>query len=376
MAEERPGGEAKEAPTAKRLDDARKKGDRLTARELGAALSGVAGTIWLLAFAAPLASSLQRIAAAAFATPADGPGADLGRWLIGTLGALLWPMGALLAMVLVAAIMGQTLTGGIGVSLEPLKPQFGKLNPLKGLKRIFGTKGLVELVKALAKAGLLLGGAAMMLLGAVPVLVGLSATDLPSALQTLVSLAGKLLMLLSAGLVLIAAIDLPWQWWQWRKKLRMNRQELRDEHKQSEGSPELKGAMRRAARAMLKSGNRAAMAEATVVLTNPTHFAVALRYRPDQDAAPVLLRRGRGLMAEVIRELAKEEGVMILSYPSVARALYFTGREGMMIRPDLYGAVAVILAFVLRAGAELGQTPPEAEAPEGARFDELGRAVD
>lgn len=179
-----------------------------------------------------------------------------------------------------------------------------------------------------------------------------------------------------AGLKRIAAIDLPVQLFQWLKKLRMSKQDIRDEHKQQEGSPEMKAAIRRAAREAIRRSNRTAMAEATVVLTNPTHFAVALRYRPDADPAPAIVARGRGVVAEVIREMAAAQNTPILSYPSVARALYFTGKVGQFVRPDLYAAVATILAFVLRMGAQSwqgGGEPPAAEAPPSAWFDETGR---
>jgi flagellar biosynthetic protein FlhB len=178
---------------------------------------------------------------------------------------------------------------------------------------------------------------------------------------------------LSAGLVLIAGADLPLQLFQWLKKLRMSRQDVKEEYRQQEGAPEVRAALRRAARDALKRSSRAALADATVVLTNPSHFAVALRYRPETDPAPTIVARGRGMVAEVIRELAAEARTPVLSYPSVARALYFTGKVGAQIRPDLYAAVATILAFVLRVGG--AATPPPAEAPPSAWYDESGRRI-
>jgi flagellar biosynthetic protein FlhB len=158
-------------------------------------------------------------------------------------------------------------------------------------------------------------------------------------------------------------------------RLRMSKQEVRDEHKQTEGSPELKGAIRRRQHEVLRGSARSAVAEATVILTNPTHFAVALRYRPGEDAAPVVVARGRGATAEAIRELAKESTVPILSYPQLARALYFTTRTGHVIREDLYMSVAAVLAFVFNLDAALasGGAQPPVDVPAGARFDEKGR---
>lgn len=383
MAEQRDGGEATEAATPKRKEDARQKGDRLVARELATAMVGVSGALWAMLFAGGLADALEHAAIGLFGFDPAGLGGDHPlRELLSALRALLWPLLALLAFVMLGVISGQALSGGIGFSLQPLQPKLSKMNPAKGFARMFGPKGWVELLKALAKAGLLIGLSAWMLLGSAPVLLNLSAMPLGAALSALASVALKLLLLLMLGLALVAGADLPWQLFQWLKKLRMNRRELKDELKQQDGNPEVKYALRARARQMLRNANRGAMAEATVVLTNPTHFAVALRYRPEEDAAPVILMRGRGMMAEVIRELAAERQVMILSYPSVARALYFTGRVGAMIRPDLYAAVATIIAFVLRveaehrAGLESPAEPPPAEAPPGARFDPDGRPED
>ena len=155
----------------------------------------------------------------------------------------------------------------------------------------------------------------------------------------------------------------------------MSKQDVKDENKQTEGSPELKGAIRRRQMETARRSARSAVAEASVVLTNPTHFAIALRYRPAEDAAPVVVARGRGATADAIRALAAEHKVPMLSYPQLARALYFTTRAGQLIREDLYIAVATILAFVFnidRAMAE-GRTQPVVEVPGEVRFDENGK---
>jgi flagellar biosynthetic protein FlhB len=155
----------------------------------------------------------------------------------------------------------------------------------------------------------------------------------------------------------------------------MTKQEVKDEHKQTEGSPEMRAAQRRRQAEVLRGSARTAVTEATVVLTNPTHFAVALRYRPGYDAAPIVVARGRGATAEAIRDLARESEVPVLSYPQLARAIYFTARAGQVIREDLYIAVATILAFVFnldRAMAE-GVSQPSVEVPPEARFNEEGR---
>lgn len=372
MAEEKPADERTEAPTQRRKEQAREKGDRLASRDLATATAGVAGALWLWAWGTDLGAGLagqmrsglqlDRADLLAFAPVERG---------LGLLTGLFLPLAVLGALVLLAAALGQGATGGLGFTPGLLAPKAERVNPLAGLKRLFGSRGLIELVKALAKAALLLGLSFLILRRNLPVIAGLSAMPLDAAIGSAASLALGLLLWLSLGLAVIAGADLPLQIFQWIRKLRMTREDLKEEYKQQEGSPEVRAALRRAARDALKRNSRAAMADATVVLTNPTHFAVALRYRPELDSAPAIVARGRGLVAEVIRELAAEQGVPVLSYPSVARAIYFTGRVGGLVRPDLYAAVATILAFVLRVGAE-GDAPP-AEAPPSAFYDENGR---
>lgn len=374
MAEEKPADERTEAATPRRKEQAREKGDRLASRELATAMSGLAGVLWLWGWGAEL---LGRLATTL------GTGLTLGRREladfqplergVGLLLALGPPLALLGALALLAAVLGQGATGGLGFTPGLLAPKAERLNPLAGLKRLFGSQGLVELLKALIKAALLLGLTWLLFARNLPRIAGLSALPLDAAGRAAAGLALDLLLWLSAGLLLIAAADLPLQIVRWLKRLRMTKQDVKDEYKQQEGSPEVRAALRRAARDALKRSSRAALADATVVLTNPTHFAVALRYRPETDVAPLILARGRGLVAEVIRELAAEAGTPVLSYPSVARAIYFTGRVGGLVRPDLYAAVATILAFVLRVGGQGVQ--PDVEAPASARYDESGRRV-
>ncbi len=374
MAESQTGQERTEAPTERRRRDARQKGDRLFSRELGNAMSAVAGALWLMLFAGDLAAAFRIGAARLFAMPAGEAEASSMIELARLFAAPLVPPLAALAVAVAAAVLaGQALTGGISLAPNLLVPKAERLNPLKGLARMFGRRGLVELAKALAKACLIIGLGGWILWSGIFELAALSAMPLEQGLAAAMSRGLLLFASLALGLVVIAAGDLPIQFVQWIGRLRMTRQELKDELKETEGRPEVKAAQRRAAREMMRRSNRAAVAAATVVVTNPTHFAVALRYRPETDPAPVILAKGRGLLAEVIREIARAEGVMTLSYPSVARALYYTGRIGATIREDLFPAVAIILAFVMRFEPGQRQRPPEVEAPASARYDEEGR---
>ncbi len=374
---EPPADEKTEAPTPRRRERAREDGDRLQSRDLATALSALAGAGWLWLAGPDLWAGVQAAAAAGFRIePADLVAMRPGERLLQLLGPLAVPLLVLGIASIVAAAAGQALTGGLGFTPKALAPKPGRLNPAKGLGRMFGRRGLVELLKALAKAVVLVGLSALLLWQWRGDLAGLAAQPLPAATARAAGLGLWLFAALVAGLVLIAAADVPIQILDWLKRLRMTRTEVKDEMKQQEGRPEVKAERRRLARQLARRTTGAALAQASVVLTNPTHYAVALRYRPEQDAVPVVLARGRGLLAEVIRELAGEARVPVLRYPSVARALYFTGRVGEAIRPDLYGAVATILAFVLRArdGLAAGEPPP-AEAPPTALFDEAGRQV-
>lgn len=368
-------GEKTEAPTQRRREQAHEKGDRLASRELATAMAGIAGALWLSQYGADLALGLKAMLAASLSFDrADILAFDPVRELWKLLGPLALALAALALMALIATVLGQAITGGLSLNLSLLTPKFGKLSPAKGLARMFGPQGFVELLKALAKAAVLMGLAGWLIHASLPLLTTLSAMPLETAMQAVGSKSVSLIVWLTGGLALIAAIDLPIQLRRFLQRLRMTKQEVKDEVKQQEGSVEVKHAIRRMARDGLKRASRTAMADATVVLTNPTHFAVALRYRPEVDAAPVIVARGRGLIAEVIRELAAERQVPVLSYPSVARAIYFTGRVNTVIRADLYAAVATILAFVLRVGGPNGDQP-EAEAPSGAMFDENGKQV-
>jgi flagellar biosynthetic protein FlhB len=183
------------------------------------------------------------------------------------------------------------------------------------------------------------------------------------------------ILVMALALAAIALIDVPAQYFQRYARLRMSKQEVKEEHKHTEGSPELKAHVRRRQQEVLRGSARTAVAEATVVLVNPTHFAVALRYRPGEDAAPIVVARGRGATAEAIRTLATESAVPLLSYPQLARAIYFTARTGQVIREDLYMAVATVLAFVfnLDAAVKASGVPPAVDVPAGVRFDERGR---
>jgi len=375
MAEETP-GEKTFAPTQKRREDAAKNGDVLRSRELATLAATGTGALALWAFGAWISEGLAAIARAGFVfdrRALDGftPGMAMGDAMF----AALPPVLALGAIVALLTTVSQLLLGQDGrwiVGNAGFKAR--RINPLSGFKRILGTQGLIELGKGLVKLALLGGIAWMWAKDRVPELLALGTLPLEAqvarALDAFVSLTGTLLI----GLLVIAAIDYPLQRFQRDKRLKMSLQEMRDENKQSEGSPEMKSARRQRQRDLARGGVAKAMKEAQFVIVNPLHFAVALTYDPARAPAPLLLAKGRGETALAMREIAAEEGLPVLEYPQLARAVYFTTRPNQMVREELYVALASLVAFVM--ALKRGQRPrrPVVDVPQGLRFDGDGRA--
>lgn len=364
-----------EAPTPKRRREAAENGDVLQSRELGTALVILVGAAWIALAGPMLMSSLQNMLTGGLSfSQADVSGFDPGQAILRLLGAVALPVLILFALTMVAAVAAPAVLGSLGFRTSAFAFKGNKLNPLSGFKRMFGLQGLIELVKSIAKVALLGGVGAWLIFSQTRNIVGLSAQDINPALANVGHVFTVTILVMAGLLALIALIDVPAQLFQRMRRLRMTKQEIKDEHKQTEGSPELKGALRRRQLETARNSARKAMAEATMVLTNPTHFAVALRYRPEIDAAPVVVAKGRGATAEAIRELAGEHNVPMLSYPQLTRALYYTSRPGQIIREDLYMAVATILAFVFNLEQALasGQQQPDIEVPTAMRFDTSG----
>lgn len=370
--------EKTEAPTAKRQKDAEEKGDVLQSRELGTALVMIVGAAWI-AMAGPWTiGSLRRMLANGLSFDAG----SLERFdplsaFLSLVVTVALPLVVLLGLTLAAAIAAPALLGSLGFRWSAIGFKANKLNPAAGLKRMFGTQGLIELGKALLKILVLGAVGYWLLMDQIASIVTLGRQDLRTALDKLGSSFTFAVLVMTMALAIVAGADIPAQIFQRAKRLRMSKQEIKEEGKQTEGSPELKAAIRSKQMQAAKGSARKAVIDSTVVLTNPTHFAVALRYRPGFDVAPVVLARGRGATAQAIRELATENAVPLLSYPQLARAIYYTSRSGQMIREDLFIAVAAILAFVFnldRAMAE-GIVQPDVDVPAGARFDEEGRKI-
>jgi len=367
-------GEKTEAPTQKRRDKAVEDGNVLRSRDLATALVVLAGVGWVIFMGPALLAACKDVMAASFQF-GHGDVEEFSPWrpLAEAGWRLAMPVASLLVVSLVSAVVSGAMLGNVGFNAGLFAPKASRINPASGLKRIFGMNGWIELGKSLLKMVLLGGIGGWMLWKVSRATLGLASSNLPAALDEVGGTFIAIMVAMSLGLVIIAGIDVPLQIIQRLMKLRMSKQEIKDEHKESEGNAEAKGHMRARARAMLSGGARKAVAEAHVVLTNPTHFAVALRYDRGRDQVPVVVAKGRGATALAIRELATEVAVPILEYPQLARAVYYTSREGQEVRDDLYVAIATVLAFVFGLNEATKNNPlPPIDVPPDARFDENG----
>jgi flagellar biosynthesis protein FlhB len=367
------GGEKTEAPTPKRKRKAADEGQILSSKDFGTALIVLLGCAWMAMLGPALIRACKEVMVGSFSFGrADIEDFEPWRPIAEAGWKLALPIGGLLLVAVAGAVLSHAGLAGLRWNSKLFAPKASRINPGSGLKRIFGPTGWIEMGKALLKVVLLGSIGTWLLWSLTRRSLGLVEADLHGAIG---AMGGEFLMLLfvmAGGLMLIAGIDLPIQILRHMNRLRMTKQEVKDEHKESEGSPEAKAAQRQRQRQILKGGFRKAVETAHVVITNPTHFAVALRYEQGRDQVPVVVAKGRGATALAIRELAGELEVPILEYPQLARAVYYTSRENQEIRDDLYMAVATVLAFVFQVSRRAGAVQPAITVPETALFDENG----
>tara|TARA_A100001015_G_scaffold298819_1_gene382073 strand:- start:3173 stop:4354 length:1182 start_codon:yes stop_codon:yes gene_type:complete len=282
--------------------------------------------------------------------------------------------------MIIIVISTQVAVGGLNFAPKAFNFKGNRLNPLQGFKRMFGTKGLMELTKSILKVVLLFAIASVTIYTLLPSVLELPSRDLGTA--TIASLLNFpfLLGMLLIILAIIAMIDYFWQRHTHIQSLRMTKQEVKDEYKQTEGSPEVKAKIRRMQMETAANAGRQQAAldnvpDATAVITNPTHFAVALKYEVGSSEAPKILAMGRGNMAHQIIERANGADVTVFRSPLLARALYYTGEIGAEIAEQLYQAVAVVLAYLYRVDRGEVLAEPEVEIPESLRFTENGQPL-
>lgn len=282
-------------------------------------------------------------------------------------------------LLVVLAIFSSVSLGGLLFSTKSLEPKFSRLNPLSGVKRMFSAQTLVELIKTLLKAAVIGGIAAWVIWSYRGEMLALMDASPSAAMANGMRLVALCSALIVAALLLLVLIDVPWQLFSHAKKLRMSRQDVKQESKESDGDPHVKGRIRQQQRAMARQRMMSSVPQADVVVTNPTHYAVALKYDDGSGGAPRVLAKGTGLVAARIRMVAEEHKVPMLSAPPLARALHEHVELGHEIPVELYKAVAEVLAWVfqLRSWNEgTGQEPiMPANLPVPPGFDPLAAST-
>ena len=348
MAEEQTGQERSEQPTAKRLTEARKKGQVARSRELNTLLVMLASALALWLLSGPAMSGMTSLFSEALSPSGDVlKQAELvPTHLMHVLLSALTLITPFLAITVVAALAGPALMGGLLFSADAIAFKADKLDPIKGLGRVFSTKGLVELVKALLKFFLVLGVAVLIYKYLERDVMALITLDVMEGIVRSGNMIMIALVLLSTTLVLIAAIDVPYQLWSHNKQMRMTKQEIKDEGKETDGRPEVKARVRQLQREVSQRRMLQDVPDADVVITNPTHYSVALKYDKDGSGAPRVVAKGQDLIALKIRSIAIEHDVAIYEEPPLARALHGTTEIGDEIPGPLFLAVARVLAYV------------------------------
>ncbi|MFQ1061539.1 flagellar biosynthesis protein FlhB [Bordetella trematum] len=342
--------EKTEAASPRRLEKAREEGQIARSRELTTFLMLAVGVsaLWLSAsFLYQGLSGVLRRALGFETRVTQDPGAMVSLATQGA-GEALWVVLPVFGALAIAAVLGSVALGGLVFSAKPMAFKLSKLNPLSGLKRIFSAQTLVELVKAMLKAFLVGGVAASAIWYFHDDMLGLMHAAPAAALPRALRLVALCCALIVAALLLVPLLDVPWQIWSHLKKLRMSKEDVRQEHKESDGDPHIKARIRQQQRAMARRRMMTQVPLADVVVTNPTHYAVALRYEEGAGSAPRVIAKGSGLVAARIREIAADSRVPTLEAPPLARALHQHVELGQEIPVALYTAVAEVLAWVFQ----------------------------
>ena len=371
--------EKTEEPTAKRLSKAREEGQIARSTEITIAASVISVAIYIYLFGSSLLGNVANIFARGLVFDSLAvlePQVAAGRLADAMIEALFTILPILiLTGVVVLACSG--LIGGYNFSWKSLQPKASKFNPIAGFKRMFGMQALVNLGKSIAKF-LLVGGVTYFLIDAsITEFAEISLMALEPGLTASASILTTAFLVAASTLIIIALIDAPYQLYQHNEKMKMSLKEVKDERKDTEGSPEVKQRIRQKQREVSAARMLEAIAEADVVITNPEHFAVALAYDPSSDDPPKVVAKGTDYIAERIRERAGEEGVPLFQSPVLARALFFTTELDAFIPEPLFEAVAQVIAYIFNINSinrsKMTQSKPVPRVPDDMIFDSDGR---
>ncbi|HSX86275.1 MAG TPA: flagellar biosynthesis protein FlhB [Cellvibrio sp.] len=378
MADDDSAQEKTEEATPRRQEKAREEGQIPRSRDLTTSAVLIMGTVGLWIFGGKVADTLLNILRFNFSLEREiifDPNKMLAQ-LGSSFFDALWALLPIFAVLLFAAIVGPTALGGFLFSSKSIMPKFSRIDPLAGLKRMFSMKSLVELGKSIGKVLVVVFVAFLTLNMFESQLLGLGRESLETGIRHSLHISLWATLLISCSTILIAAVDVPFQMWEHAKNLKMSRQDIKDEMKDSEGKPEVKGRMRQMQREMANRRQMASVPKADVIITNPTHFAVALKYDPDTMATPILLAKGIDQTAMKIREIASEYKIEHVRSPVLARAVYYTTEIDSEIPQGLYLAVAQVLAYVFqlrnfrRGRGERPDFPSNIKVPKDMVFPE------
>jgi flagellar biosynthetic protein FlhB len=348
MAENENGQDKTEEPTEKKIKDAREEGQIARSKELNTVVVMLAGAIGLIVEGDSIAQMMSYLMTSNFTISREvlmEPG-SMGKMLLVSGKYAMVAMLPFLLVMLVSALIGPISLGGWLFAAKSMAPKFSRMNPAAGLKRMFSATALIELLKSLAKFLIVLVVALLVLLKDRNDLVSIAHEPLEAAIIHSLLVVGWSTLWMACGLLFIAAVDVPFQLYEAHKKLLMTKQEIRDEHKSNDGNPQVKQRIRQLQYEMTQRRMMESVPDADVIITNPTHFAVALKYDPEKGGAPMLVAKGVDFVALKIREIGAHHQILILESPGLARSIYYSTDLDQEIPAGLYLAVAQVLAYV------------------------------
>lgn len=367
------GQEKTEEATPKKLQQAREKGQVPRSKDLGTAAVLIASAVGMYIFGSAIAMSLYNVMKRMFSLKRKEAfdTNQFGLMWAEVMSTIAWPIIGFVVSLFIAAFVGSIVLGGLTFSSEAMMPKASKMSPIAGFKRMFGMQALVELLKSIGKFAVIAILAWTLLTYYFAQILGLSQTSFPLNVIEALDILLWIFILLCCSLLLIAAADAPYQIFKHKKELKMTMQEVKDEHKNIEGKPEVKGRQRQLQREVSQRRMMQDVPEADVVVTNPTHFSVALKYDVNGSSAPTVVAKGSDHMAFRIREVARDNDVSIISSPALARAIYHTTEISEQIPDGLFAAVAQVLAYVYqleqfkkRKGRRPTKLPKEFDIPD------------
>lgn len=376
MAENEDGSEKTEGASSKKLQDARDKGNIARSKDLSSALLLIVAAVTLYGTGTLLVRDLAVIFDFNFLVAREDV-FDLSRMvfhLYESVVAMMDSMILLMSVLAVAGIIGSIALGGLNFSWEPLLPKLSKMSPIAGLKRMFSVQSLVELLKAIAKVTLVGIVSYLVLIYFLPETLGLTFQSVELSIAHGIDIVIWSFIFVSLALALIAAIDVPFQVWSHKEKLKMTKQEVKDEFKQQEGDPLVRGRIRQMQRQAAMNRMMSDVPNADVIITNPTHFAVALKYDQAGGGAPILLAKGGDFIALKIREVGNHYDIPVIQSPALTRAIYHHTEIGDEIPQGLFKVVAQLLAYVYqlrnaRTGAPRPESMPNLDVPDEFQWD-------